>query len=120
MNKQKVPHIVGVRHVGLCARDPDALAEFYRDVLGFEVVGGSTADTPQFGATAFVSGDPSKRPHDVAIVANPAFQHTAFEVGSLEDLRALHQRVIDRGVPIKMALNHGGPLAFYFDNPAGI
>jgi hypothetical protein len=33
MIKPVIPQVVGVRHVGLAARDPDALAEFYRDVL---------------------------------------------------------------------------------------
>ena len=58
-------------------------------------------------------------PVDLALFANPAYQHTAFEVRSLEDLRALHQRVLGRGVPVKMALNHGVSLSFYFDDPDG-
>lgn len=34
----KTPRLMGVGHVALSARDPVALAEFYRDVLGFQVV----------------------------------------------------------------------------------
>ena len=30
---------MGVRHVGLYARDPAAAAEFYRDVMGMQIVG---------------------------------------------------------------------------------
>ena len=119
MTKQDVPQVVGVRHVGLSARDPAALAEFYHDVLGLQVVGGSAADTSVFGATAFLSSHPAEVPVDLALFANPAYQHTAFEVRSLADLRALHQRVLGRGVPVKMALNHGASLAFYFDDPEG-
>jgi hypothetical protein len=44
------------------------------------VIGGSAADTSVFDATAF--------------------QHTAFKVRSLADLRAFHQRVRGRGVPV--------------------
>ena len=117
--KQDVPQVIGVRHVGLSARDPAALAEFYRDVLGLQVVGGSTADTSAFGATAFLSSRPAEAPVDLALFADPAFQHTAFEVRSLADLRAFHQRVIGRGVPVRMALNHGVSLSFYFDDPEG-
>ena len=66
---------------------------------------------------------PSSRPaaesHDLAIFADPAFQHTAFKVASLADLRAFYQRVIGRGVPVRMAFNHGVSLAFYFDDPEG-
>jgi catechol-2,3-dioxygenase len=55
----------------------------------------------------------------LALFANPAYQHTAFEVRSLADLRAFHQRVTGRGVPVKMALNHGVSLSFYFEDPEG-
>jgi catechol 2,3-dioxygenase-like lactoylglutathione lyase family enzyme len=34
----------GIHHVGLHATHPTASAEFYRDVLGMEVVGGSGPD----------------------------------------------------------------------------
>ena len=119
MTKQETPQVIGVRHVGLGARDPAALAGFYRDVLGLQVVGGSTAETSAFGATAFLSSRPAEESHDLAIFADPVFQHTAFKVASLADLRAFYQCVIGRGVPVKMALNHGVSLAFYFDDPEG-
>ena len=119
MTKQDMPQVIGVRHVGLSARDPAALAAFYRDVLGLQVVGGSTAETSEFGATAFLSSRPAEESHDLAIFADPAFKHTAFKVASLADLRAFYQRVIGRGVPVKMAFSHGASLAFYFDDPEG-
>jgi catechol-2,3-dioxygenase len=119
MTKQETPRVIGVRHVGLSARDPAALAEFYRDLLGLQVVGGSTADTSAFGATAFLTSNPAEESHHLALFTNPAYQHTAFKVRSLADLRALHQRVIDRGVPVRMTFNHGASLAFYFDDPEG-
>ena len=40
--KQAGRQDTGIRHVGLHATDPAASAEFYRDVLGMEIVGGST------------------------------------------------------------------------------
>ena len=119
MSNQETIHVIGVHHVGLSARDPAALAAFYHDVLGLHVVGGSTADTPFFGATAFLSGHPAEESHDLALVSNPAHQHTAFKVRSLADLRATYQRVLDRGVPVKMAFDHGVSFAFYFEDPEG-
>ena len=119
MLRHEVPHVIGVRHVGLAARDPAALAAFYHDLLGLHLVGGSTAGTFALGATAFLSSHPAEGSLDLALFANPAFQHTAFEVRSLADLRALHQRVLGRGVPVKMALNHGVSLSFYFEDPEG-
>ena len=116
MTKQDVPQVIGVRHVGLSARDPASLAAFYRELLGLQVV---PTDTAALGATAFLSSQPAEGSLDLALFANPAFQHTAFEVRSLADLRAFHQRALDRGVPVKMALNHGVSLSFYFDDPEG-
>ena len=119
MTQQETPQLIGVRHVGLSARDPAALAEFYHDVLGLQVVGGSAADTSVFGATAFLSSHPAQESHDLALFADPAFQHIAFKVRSLADLRTFHQRVLGSGVPVKMALNHGVSLSFYFVDPEG-
>jgi catechol-2,3-dioxygenase len=119
MTQQETPQVIGVRHVGLSARDPAALAAFYHDVLGLQVVGGSTADTSAFGASAFLSSRPAEEHHDLALFANPAFQHTAFKVRSLAHLRAMYQRVLGRGVPVKMAFNHGASIAFYFEDPEG-
>jgi catechol-2,3-dioxygenase len=116
MTEQGTPQVIGVRHVGLGARDPAALAAFYRDVLGLAVV---PPDTSALGATAFLSSQPAGGSVDLAFFANPAVQHTAFEVRSLADLRAFHQRILGRGVPVKMALNHGVSLSFYFVDPEG-
>ena len=116
MTQRETPQVIGVRHVGLSARDPAALAEFYRDVLGLQTV---PVDASALGATAFLSSRPAEVPVDLALFANPAYQHTAFEVRSLADLRAFHRRVLGRGVPVKMALNHGVSLSFYFDDPEG-
>jgi len=116
MTQQETPQVIGVRHVGLSARDPAALAAFYRDVLGLQEV---PVDTSDLGASAFLSSRPAEVPVDLALFANPAYQHTAFEVRSLADLRAFHQRVIGWGVPVNMALNHGVSLSFYFHDPEG-
>src|SRR5262245_31131624 len=114
MLRHESPHVIGVRHVGLAARDPGALAKFYRDVLGLEAV---PTDTAALGPTAFLSSRPAGGSIDLALFANPALQHTAFEVRSLADLRAFHRRVAGRGVPVKATLNHGVSLSFYFEDP---
>jgi catechol-2,3-dioxygenase len=108
--------VIGVRHVGLSARDPAALAAFYRDVVGLQVV---PTDTAALGATAFLSSDPADGSLDLALFANPALQHTAFEVRSLADLRAFQRRILSQGAPVKMALNHGVSLSFYFNDLEG-
>ena len=69
----------GIHHVGLRATNPAAAAEFYRDVLGMQIVGGSAPDHP-IGATAFLSSRPDEESHEIALFANPAFAHVAFKV----------------------------------------
>jgi len=108
----------GIHHVGLRATNPAASAEFYRDVLGMEIVGGSAPDHP-IGATAFLSSRPDEESHEIALFANPAFAHVAFKVSSLVELRSFYTRVVERNIPIKFLANHGVSFAFYFDDPDG-
>jgi len=118
VGRSTAPRIVGLRHVGMVAENPAALARFYQDTLGIQVVGGSSEDDP-FGATAFLSSDPADESHQLAIFANPAFRHIAFKVRALADLRAAYRHIVEMGLPIKMAFNHGVSLAFYFQDPEG-
>lgn len=108
----------GVHHVGLHASNPAASAEFYRDIFGMEIVGGSSPDDP-FGATAFLSSRPDEESHEIALFANPAFAHAAFKVSSLAELRSLYARIVERDIPIKFAADHGVSFAFYFNDPDG-
>jgi catechol-2,3-dioxygenase len=111
--------ITGVYHVGIAAKNPHALSEFYRDVMGMTIIGGSTGDDRQFGASAFLSSRPDEENHEIVFFADAQFRHTAFKVATLADLREFYRDVVARGLPIKMALNHGCSLAFYFDDPEG-
>ena len=111
-------HNTGIHHVGLRAANPAVSAEFYRDVLGMEIVGGSGPDHP-LGASAFLCSRSNEESHEVALFANPAFAHTAFKVSSLAELRSLHARVVEKNIPIKFMANHGVSFAFYFDDPDG-
>lgn len=108
----------GIHHVGLHAKDPAATAEFYRDMLGMKIVGGSGPDHP-LGASAFLCSRPDEESHEIALFANPIFAHVAFKVSSLAELRSLHARVVAKRIPIKFAFNHGVSFAFYFDDPDG-
>jgi catechol-2,3-dioxygenase len=118
MRKQAGVQNTGIRHVGLRAKNPEASAEFYKDVLGMEITGGSTPDHP-LGATAFLSSRPDEESHEIALFANPAFAHIAFKVSSLAELRSFHARVVEKHIPIKFVFNHHVSFAFYFDDPDG-
>ena len=108
----------GVHHVGLYASNPAASAEFYKDLLGMQIVGGSSPENP-IGATAFLSSRPDEESHEIALFANRAYAHVAFKVSSLAELRSFYTRVVGRNIPIKFAANHGVSFAFYFDDPDG-
>ena len=118
MRKQAGCRNTGIHHVGLRAINPAASAEFYRDVLGMEIVGGSAPEHP-VGATAFLSSRPDEESHEIALFANPVFAHIAFKVSSLAEFRSFHARVVEKNIPIKFVFNHGVSFAFYFNDPAG-
>jgi hypothetical protein len=46
--------MIGLCHLGMHAKNPASLAEFYRDVMGLQIVGCSDASHP-LGASAFAS-----------------------------------------------------------------
>jgi catechol-2,3-dioxygenase len=66
-----------------------------------------------------LSSRPNEQSHEIALFANPAFAHVAFKVSSLLELRAFHARVVEKGIPIKFAINHSASFAFYFEDPDG-
>jgi catechol-2,3-dioxygenase len=108
----------GLCHVGIHAKDPAKLARFYQDVLGMHVVGGSPAESP-FGASTFLSSRPDEESHEIVLFADERLRHTAFRVATLGELRERFRDVVARGVTVRMALNHGVSLAFYFEDPEG-
>ena len=108
----------GIHHVGLRSANPAASAEFYRDVLGMEIVGGSGPDYP-LGASAFLCSRPDEESHEIALFADPSFVHIAFKVSSIAEFRSFHARVVEKKIPIKFVLNHRVSFAFYFDDPDG-
>jgi catechol-2,3-dioxygenase len=112
------PSFLGVRHVGLLAKEPASLAVFYRDVMGMQIVR-QTPPNSALGAIAFIALHPEEEDHDIVFVSNAAIAHTAFRVASLGDLLAFYRKIKDHGVPIRYCLNHIVELAFYFEDPEG-
>jgi catechol-2,3-dioxygenase len=116
--EQDGSELVGLCHVGMHAKNPATLAEFYRDVMGMQVVGGSDSTSP-FGASVFLSSRPGEESHEIAMFANPQFAHHAFKMASLGALKSFYQRIIQRGIPVRFQFLHGVSFAFYFQDPEG-
>src|SRR5260221_1132451 len=93
MRRQAGCRNTGIHHVGLRATNPAASAEFYRDVLGMEIVGGTPPRHP-VGATAFLSDRPEAESPEIALFANPGFGHMAFNVPLLPQYRSIHALVL--------------------------
>ena len=115
---QGTPNFMGIRHIGLPAKDPAALAVFYRDVMGMKVMRQTPTDY-RYGATAFLARHPEEEDHDVVFFSNGSLAHTAFRVASLGDLLAFYRNIKEKGVPIKYSLNHATEFSFYFEDPEG-
>jgi catechol-2,3-dioxygenase len=114
--KQDGLEMIGLGHLGMYAKNPASLAEFYRDVMGMQVVGGSDASHP-IGATAFLTSRPDEEHHEIAMFSNAELAHRAFKIGSLAALKRFYQNIVRRGIPIKFQFNHGNAFAFYFTGP---
>jgi catechol-2,3-dioxygenase len=110
--------IIGLGHVGMYARNPAVLAEFYRDIMDMQIIGGSNGSHP-LGPTAFLSSRPEEESHEIAIFSNPALAHRAFKVGSLAALKRFYDKIVGRGIPIEFEFFHGISVAFYFRDPEG-
>ena len=114
--KQDDPEMIGVCHVGMYARNPATLAEFYRDVMGMQIVGGSDASFP-LGPSAFLSTRPGEEFHEIAMFSDPELAHRAFKVKSLTALKRFYRKIVARGISVKFQFNHGISFAFYFQDP---
>lgn len=110
------PAITGLYHVGLHAKDPSQMAAFYRNIIGMQIV--SNVDVPS-AQMIFLSSRPHEEAHEIVFTSNPELAHVAFKVGTLADLRAFYQHIIEKGLPIQFAFNHGVSLAFYFRDLEG-
>jgi catechol-2,3-dioxygenase len=102
-------------HVALNAKNPIALAQFYHEMFGMQIVGGA-----KVGSNAFVASNPHQENHDIAFFKdNPNAAHVGLRVESPAELLAFYQEIKARGLKIFFTWNHGFALAIYFADPEG-
>jgi catechol-2,3-dioxygenase len=104
-------------HVAIRARDPERVADFYRELLDLQIV--RQASNPLVGDAALLSGDPAREDHELVLVSNDNAQHIAFRVDSPEQLRTLYARAKRQGLQIPYALDSGVAVGFFVRDPEG-
>lgn len=109
-------------HVNLKTTRLREMADFYRELVGAEVVF-------QDEVGAWLSNDAAN--HRIALLAFPNFvddpekethtgmHHSAFEYSSFEDLNASYLRLKEAGTTPALCLDHGMTFSYYYVDPDG-
>jgi catechol-2,3-dioxygenase len=119
----------GINHAVLWVRDADASTLFYTDVLGFTVVAES-GQAPR--KAVFLRAPESDNDHDLGLFGigpqadetraghgETGLYHLAWEVPTLADLRAVSERLAERGALVG-ATDHGTTKGVYAKDPDGL
>ncbi|HTY85513.1 MAG TPA: VOC family protein [Silvibacterium sp.] len=134
MNTEAIVH-PKLLHYGLTTADMDAMADWYRKVLGMKLnhrskipaIARLTRHAPPFSGFSFVSND--ERDHRIVFFQIPGatvdpekrrhtgLQHVAFEYASLDDLLGTYLRLKGLGIVPLWAADHGVAMAFYYEDP---
>jgi catechol 2,3-dioxygenase len=110
---------VSVAQVGLKARNAEALADYYREIVGLTELS-RTNGTISLGAgerpLLSIESDPSARPDDPR---GAGLFHTAFLLPTRADLGRWVKRAIEKRIPIDGASDHLVSEALYLTDPEG-
>jgi len=113
--------VQGLGHVGIYVRDLERMVAFYRDVMGMQI----TKQNWRAGIV-FLSADPAAVDHEIALMrGRPSAEdphlinQISLRVGSLDDLRAFHRRLVAEGYRIDAVVNHASAIGCYFFDPEG-
>ena len=117
-------------HMGLSVKDIAKMEDFYTRVLGFTVTDRGEAGGMNL---VFLSRDPNDH-HQIVLAtgrpdtlpantANPQFgpsiNQISFKMGSLTDLRDMHERLLAEGGANLFPANHGVAWSIYAHDPEG-
>jgi catechol 2,3-dioxygenase-like lactoylglutathione lyase family enzyme len=113
--------VKGLGHVGIYVRDLERMVRFYRDTLGMRV----TKQNWRAGIV-FLSADPSSADHEIALfrgrandVDSRVINQVSLRLATLDDLRAMHKKLVAEGLRIDALVNHVSALGCYYFDPEG-
>lgn len=109
-------------HVVLKVRDARKSREFYTRALGLKVA----HEDLERGAVFLSFGT---HHHDLALfqlatgeapeATQPGLHHTAWQLGSFEELQAAHRELRQAGIPVESTVAHNVTRSVYFHDPDG-
>ena len=112
-----------LNHAVLWVRDAQRSAEFYTNVLGFQVVSAMGTQA------AFLRADGSTNDHDLGLFSvgdrpspaahSPGLYHLAWQVNTIEELAKLRTKLIAAGALVGES-DHGVSKSLYAADPDGI
>lgn len=134
MNTEAIVH-PKLLHYGLITANMDAMADWYRKVLGMTVnhrskipaIARLTRQGPPFSGFDFISND--ERDHRIVFFEKPGasidpdkrrhtgLQHVAFEYAGLDDLLGTYIRLKGLNILPTWVADHGVAIAFYYEDP---
>src|SRR5262245_48922808 len=119
---------IGLDHVNIFVRNAERSHRWYTEVFGLHTQ--DIFKVPETGRTraVFLAADPDHA-HDIALFevgedapgpekGHVGLNHVAWRMASLDDLKEMYQRLVDRGVPVRVA-DHTISLGVYFSDPDG-
>jgi catechol-2,3-dioxygenase len=115
--------IDAIGHCAIAASDIDAMARFYQNVLGFELL----ERDPDHGGV-FLNLEGTSHTIDLfpmgTMGTKPASEgsplvHIAFRVSSYPALREAHSVLIDHQIKLQALLDHANQRSIYFSDPEG-
>jgi catechol-2,3-dioxygenase len=115
-------------HVNIYVRNAERSHRWYADVLGLHTQDSMTSPETGRVRAVFLAADPDHA-HDVALFevgeeapgpqkGQVGLNHFAWKMASVDDLKEMHQRLKDKGVPFRVA-DHTVSIGIYFSDPDG-
>lgn len=131
--QERVQHSPNIKfsHFGFAVTDLAVMEDFYTRVLGFTITDRGEAlpgmdliflsrDPRDHHQIVLVSGKPDGIPeHPVAPQFGSVINQISFQVGSLADLRSLHEIFVAEDVQSIFPVNHGIAWSIYVHDPEG-